>query len=259
MNQHVFTMLALVLLFTLMIIMVIGRTIGERYIQQEKKATTGLGHVEGAIFTLLGLLIAFTFHGAAQRYDVRKEMIVNEANAIGTAWLRVDLLPQKIQPQMRKYFAEYAQARLRVNTTLPDIQGAIKQIYIAKELQPKIWALAIESMKDPNSNVIGVVLLPALNQMFDIENSHNLSLITHPPFTIYLTLLILLGMSALFIGFSLAGSTRALWIHGLGYAAIMVGTLYVICDFEYPRVGYISIKKYDLPMVELNQTISKQQ
>ncbi len=258
MSAHIFTMLSVVLLIALLIIMVIGRVIGERCINEDKNVSAGIGHVEGAIFTLLGLLIAFTFYGASQRFDLRRQMIVNEANAIGTAWLRVDLLPVKYQPQMRQLFAEYTQARLSVNQTLPNIHGALKQLSIGNELQTKIWSLAMVAMKEPNSNITGVVVIPALNQMFDIENAHNTSLITHPPLIIYLTLLVLLCISALFIGISLAGSKRALWIHGVGYALIMVGTLYVICDFEYPRVGYISLAKYDIPMIELNQTISKQ-
>jgi hypothetical protein len=258
MNAHIFTMLSVVLFIVLLVIMVIGRAIGERNLNEDKSVSAGIGHVESAIFTLLGLLIAFTFYGASQRFDVRREMIVNEANAIGTAWLRVDLLPVKYQPEIRKLFAEYTQARLSMNQTLPDIKGALKQLYIGKGLQTKIWSVAMEAVKEPNSNITGVVVIPALNQMFDIENAHNLSLITHPPLAIYLTLLILLCISALFIGISLAGSKRALWVHGVGYALIMVGTLYVVCDYEFPRIGYISLAKYDAPMIELNQTISNQ-
>ena len=59
-------------------------------------AHTGTGPVEGAVFALFGLLVAFSFSGAAERFDVRRQLIVEEANAIGTAYLRIDLTPQPL-------------------------------------------------------------------------------------------------------------------------------------------------------------------
>jgi hypothetical protein len=58
--------------------------------------------VEGAVFGLMGLLLAFTFSGAASRFEVRRQLIVQETNAIGTAYLRLDLLPPGDQPKMRE-------------------------------------------------------------------------------------------------------------------------------------------------------------
>jgi hypothetical protein len=73
----------------------------------------GVGAVEAAIFGLLGLLVAFTFQGASARFDTRREQIVQEANNIGTAWLRIDLLPASAQTAMRELFR---QSRLRAET-----------------------------------------------------------------------------------------------------------------------------------------------
>jgi hypothetical protein len=61
-------------------------------------AELGTGAVDGAVYALLGLLIAFTFSGAAARFDERRGLIVEEANDIGTAWLRLDMLPASAQP-----------------------------------------------------------------------------------------------------------------------------------------------------------------
>ena len=71
----------------------IGREIGVRRIREDAEgARAGVGAVDGAVFGLMGLLIAFTFSGAATRFDARRELIVQETNAIGTAWLRLDRL-----------------------------------------------------------------------------------------------------------------------------------------------------------------------
>src|SRR5512142_402713 len=86
----------------------LGRRLGRRrQAKDEERARAGLGAVEGAVFALLGLLIAFTFSGAASRFDARRELIVREANAIGTAWLRLSLLPAHAQPGLRDMFRRY--------------------------------------------------------------------------------------------------------------------------------------------------------
>ncbi len=64
-------------------------------------ALAGIGAVEGAVFGLVGLLIAFTFSGAGTRFDTRRQLVVEETNAIGTAYLRLDLLPAALQPALR--------------------------------------------------------------------------------------------------------------------------------------------------------------
>jgi hypothetical protein len=79
-----------------------GRRLGRcRQGKDEEGARAGLGAVEGAVFALMGLLIAFTFSGAASRFDARRQLIVEEANALSTAWLRLDMLPSAAQPELR--------------------------------------------------------------------------------------------------------------------------------------------------------------
>lgn len=73
----------------------IGRRLGMRRLRRNpESANEGIGAVEGALFGLLGLPMAFTFGGAAVRFDHRRVLITNEANAIGTALKRLDLLPE---------------------------------------------------------------------------------------------------------------------------------------------------------------------
>jgi hypothetical protein len=74
-------------------------------------AHDGLGAVEGAVFGLMGLLVAFTFTGAADRFDDRRQLITEEVNAVSTAWLRLDLLPDKARESVRDLFRQYLDAR----------------------------------------------------------------------------------------------------------------------------------------------------
>jgi hypothetical protein len=93
-----------------------GRRLGLRRLARGSEAApAGFGVVEGAIFALMGLLIAFTFSGAASRFDTRRHLVVEEANAIGTAYLRLDLLPASTQTALRESFRQYVEARLEVS------------------------------------------------------------------------------------------------------------------------------------------------
>jgi hypothetical protein len=84
----------LALFLGMLLLLETGRRLGVRRLASDPEgARAGTGTVEGAVFALLGLLVAFTFSGAASRFDQRRDLIVEETNDIGTAYLRLDLLP----------------------------------------------------------------------------------------------------------------------------------------------------------------------
>ena len=106
---------ALGLFLGMLILLEVGRRIGARRLAEDPEgAEAGVGTVEGAVFALLGLLIAFTFSGAASRVDTRRQLIVEETNNIGTAYLRLDLLPVEALPGLREKFRLYVDTRLEV-------------------------------------------------------------------------------------------------------------------------------------------------
>ena len=100
----------------------LGRRVGaRRRAQIMEGGAAGVGAGEAAIFGLLGLLIAFTYQGASARFEGRRELTVQEANNIGTAWLRIDLLPAGAQPVMRDLFRKYLDSRLETYRKIPDM------------------------------------------------------------------------------------------------------------------------------------------
>lgn len=114
MNQSAIAVgLFLALSAVVYVLIEIGRQTGNRQaIKDEEGARIGLGAVEGALFGLMGLLMAFTFSGAASRFDTRRQLILQEANAIGTAWLRLDLLKPATREPLRQLFRDYLEARI---------------------------------------------------------------------------------------------------------------------------------------------------
>jgi hypothetical protein len=126
-----------------------------------EKSLAGLGVVEGALFALMGLVIAFTFSGAAARFDAKRQLVVDEANNIGTAYLRVDLLPETAQPELREKFRQYVDARLESYRSLPMVGGVMPRMETAAELQQDIWKLSITATRDGTNPQAPMLLLPA--------------------------------------------------------------------------------------------------
>jgi hypothetical protein len=126
MNFMAYTSLVIaVLLVGALACMECGRWLGARRLARDPEAVkSGAGAVDAAVFALMGLLLAFAFSGAAARFDVRRATIVEEANAIGTAWLRLDLLPASAQPALRGKLRQYADARISASQKVHDLAAA---------------------------------------------------------------------------------------------------------------------------------------
>jgi hypothetical protein len=230
-----------------------GRWIGRVAITRHgRSGQPNIGSLETAVFALMGLLIAFTFSGALERFDMRRAQVVSEGNAIGTAWLRLDLLPASAQPQMRQAFREYVDSRIATYRALPDVAAAQKEIARSQRLQNRIWAQVVAATllpeARPNSELL---LMPALNDMFDIQSTRIAATFLHPPNVIYGMLICLALVAAVLSGYQSAGEKVHDWIHEIGFAAIMAATIYIILDLEHPRLGWIRIDAIDELLVQL--------
>jgi hypothetical protein len=201
--------------------------------------------IETAIYALLGLMLAFTFAGAASRFDARRTMTVQEANAIGTAYLRLDLLPAAAQPPLREKFRRYTESRIAVFQALPDVAASNAHEARAAALQNEIWAGAVAALKDVQPQA-SLLVLPALNEMIDITTTRTVALKTHTPPVILATLAVLSLVCSLLIGYGLAGGKRfGIVLHMLGFALVLTATTYVILDLDHPRVGLIRLDYAD--------------
>jgi len=236
----------------------LGRRLGKRRLASAEAAPTQFGTVEGAVFGLLGLLLAFTFSGAAGRFDDRKRLITVEANAIGTAWLRIDVAAAEAQPPLRALFRRYLDSRLATYRQAGDPDSAHAEFARSAVLQGEIWSRAVAACGDPRASPGAcVVLLPALNEMIDITTTRLMATRMHPPAAIFALLVALTLAGALLAGHGMAGSQAWSWMHAASFAAVMAVTIYVIADMEYPRLGYITVDSADQVLVDLRQSLGE--
>jgi len=236
-----------------------GRRMGVRRLAKGPEgavAMAGLGAVEGAVFGLYGLLLAFTFSGAPSRFDARRHLIAEEANAIGTAYLRLDLLPADTQSALRERFRQYVDSRLEVYRKLPDIEAAKVELSKSAKLQVEIWAQAVAATRLQGSHPDAAkLLLPALNEMIDITTTRTMAARMHPPLIIFALLFLLALVCSMLAGYGMAGSKQRSWLHMTAFAVITAISVFVVLEIEYPRTGFIRLAAYDQVLVELRESM----
>jgi hypothetical protein len=215
----------------------------------------GIGALEAAVFGLLGLLLAFSFSGATSRLDARRQLIVEEANAIGTAYLRVDLFDAADQPELRRMFREYLEARLRVYQALPNLDAAEQALQQASGMQMKIWSKAISASRADSTQNIARVVLPALNSMIDVTTSRAVASQTHLPGLILSLLVVVALLSALLAGYAMAKRGARSWLHMAVFALSVTATIYAVIDLDYPRAGWIRLDAADNELAKLRDSI----
>lgn len=250
------TVTGFILVLTLFVLMLLFIAMGHR-LGKILKVTTALDITEGAVFTLMALLVAFSFSSANQRYDQRRIMIVNEANAISTAYLRLNFLLPQDQLILRQDFLSYVNNRLAIYNALPDMNKSKLALDQSKVIQAKLWAdLTSASLNKAIPLYAPMFLVPAVNTMFDIANSRTSYTYLHLHAIVFTLLFIVVLLSAFLTGYGMVG--RGTWhsVHIIAFAFITVFTLYTIIDLEYPRFGFISESHFDMYLSNIADQIS---
>lgn len=234
-----------------------GRRIGARRLAAEGESySKGVGALESAVFALLGLLLAFSFSGALTRFDMRRQMVVMEANCIGTAWLRIQLLREEDQEPMRQLVRRYLDARIRGYGALPDLAVFKAELENVAQLQGEIWSRAVPATaKASNPESTRTLFLNALNSMFDIVTTRTEAIRIHTPLVIFWMLGALALSCGLFAGYDMAMRKRRSLLHSVAFAVVLSITAYVIIDLEHPRLGLIQVLDSDRVLVDLRASM----
>lgn len=237
-------MFALAVFASTLVLFQLGRLIGARPTRESRNDSLGI--VDGSVFALLGLLMAFVFSGAANRFEARRDLIVQEANAVGTARLRIELLPEPVQPAMRDAFDRYVATRRQVYDAIDNQAARDRALAQSRRLQDEIWSIAINNPSAPGEGSDSHrLLLPALNEMFDIATTRVMALAAHVPTSVLATLWLVTLAAAVLAGRASRTISHFPWVSVLTYSALMALVLYLIVDYEYPRHGMIRIDYLD--------------
>jgi hypothetical protein len=236
---------ALLLFPAMLVLLEAGRRLRRRHGSADSSSA-----IEGAIFGLFGLLLAFTFSGAISRYDNHRVLLTQEVSDIGTAYLRLDLLPVPSQPELQQLFRDYTTSRLHLFDAVgPEISQESARLQLA------IWQRSLAAATAPGANPDAVKLLvPALNDMIDITSTRQNAFDMHPPAVVYWLLFAFSCGSALMAGYSIKTGPRD-WVYMIALTAAVTLTVYTILDVEYPRQGLIHLRHMDQSLVRLRDSM----
>lgn len=215
----------------------------------------GIGAVEASVFALLGLLLGFSFAGATSRFDSRRQLVIQEANAIGTAYLRLDLLPAANQAELRPLFREYLETRLAVYRKFPDLKAVHQELDEVSNLQQKLWSMSVNASRADPTQEATRLLLPAVNEMIDVTTFRTVALYTQLPALIFGLLIGVALLSGLLVGYAMAKRRERSWLHMIVYAAIVSVTIYAVADLDHPRSGLIRLDEADATLFQLRDSM----
>jgi hypothetical protein len=200
---------------------------------------TPLGGMVGAMLGLLAFMLAFTFGLAGTRFEDRRQVVLAEANAIGTTYLRAELLPEPIRAEARSLLREYVDVRLEVVQ-----QGKLEEVITRSEqLQDGLWAVAVAATEKDRSPITGL-FVASLNETIDLHATRLMAGVrSRVPSVIWIVLYLLAALAMVMMGYQsgLSGSRRSLAVIALvlGFSSV----LYVIADLDRPGQGLLHVSQ----------------
>lgn len=232
--------------------LLIAFRIGSRLGQISESDQQHLGVIQGATLGMIGLLIGFCFSGATSRFVDRQDILLNEANAIGTAWLRADLLEAAPRDQLRNLLVHYTRQRIELSEAIraSDGQRVLKEL---ATLQAALWTTAMAGVESrPHT---AVVVLPPLNDIFDLLGTRNAAVARHlPPLTLGIVCASVALCSAL-LGYGQSRKRRQIRLAALMVVLLIGAIIWVTIDMDFPSRGLIQISNQ--PLQDVLETISR--
>lgn len=207
-----------------------------------------IGTIQGAILGILALLLGFTFSLSLQRFDSRSEAVVDEANAIGTAWLRASLLPSPLREDANRLFTEYIDLRIRAGQLALVKQSERRALLdAAGRSQAALWDLARRAVASAEPQARAPALfVEAVNDMIDSFGRRDAALRRHVPEIVLLLLFGTFLMAGGTVGFAAgtAGHRPSLVSHVM--VVLIVVLVFIILDLDRPRRGLIQVSQQSL-------------
>lgn len=245
-------------MFILVVVSIfLGYMIGTYYRKRFGEKEEGpLGSVVGATLGLLAFMLAFTFGLTANRYDTRKEILLDEVNAIGTAFLRTDFLVEPYRAEIRGLFRDYVDLRTAWTKEPEKAQRVkVKEAIAGSELiQDKLWSLSVEAVaKSPNPDITSTYI-EALNEVIDLHTKRVIvAYMYRIPALIWYTLIFVtvLAMGAVGYQFGFTGGRSI--VVSLLLALTFSTVIYLIADLDRSIGGAIKISQQ--PLIELQEKI----
>lgn len=224
-----------------------------RKVRKEGEQDTQVNTILAAILGLLGLLLAFTFSMAAARYDVRRNLVVQESNAIGTAYLRTQMLPEPHRTQISDLLRVYVEVRLEFYDAGVDQVRLELAIDKTEQIQAQLWQETVAvSAIDPRSVPAGL-FTESLNEVIDLHAARLAAMKNRVPEAVVDLIFIASILTVGLLGYSLGLAQHRNLVPTVLAVLLIVVIIGVTIDLDRPRRGLITVSQES--MIQLQQNI----
>ena len=228
------------------------QTRGKRHSATESgESVAQEGYLLGSALGLLGLLLAFSFGMVLSRYEARRELVVKEANAIGTAYLRAQLLDDPFRTRLSNLLVDYTQNRIQLAEAAGDTSA-----YAARNdrMLTDIWANVSAARESALAHGTTTALLVAFNEMIDLEAERKTAWGLRLPREVALLLLLYLAITGVLVGHQVDGprGRRAAFVLSISIAL----SIAVMADLNRPQSG--NARESQAPMEMLLKSLRDQ-
>jgi hypothetical protein len=232
----------------------VGFRAGRRHARRVADKEPQVGTIQGALLGLLALLLGFSFAMAQSRYDARRALVVDEANAIGTAYLRAQLLPKPEGPEIADALRRYVDVRLtrlRERVDEPPLREVIKE---SERLHDYLWARAVRAaQQDPRP--VTNLFITSLNEVIDLHAKRLAAFRNHVPDSVFLLLYFVAAVSMAVTGYAAGlGGHRSFWPTATTAVLIAI-VIAVVMDLDRPRQGLITVSQQG--MMDLRDSLNR--
>jgi hypothetical protein len=236
----------------------LGFRVGRRHTPERRKAHQGQsGTLQGALLGLLGLLLGFTFAMAVGRYEARKQLVLDEANGIGTAWLRAGFLSERTRDVIRPALTDYIDARLRVAAVAPGSEEFNQQIARSEQNQATMWRATVDEVKVENSPSTSL-FTASLNDLVDLDAKRQAAARNHVPGSVWLLLMLVSFTVCWTTGYTTAlGEAGRHALPMVILPILLTIVITIIADLDHPQRGLIKVSQQS--MLDLQNTLKKYQ
>jgi hypothetical protein len=218
----------------------------------DARASGQVGALQGAILGLLGLLLAFSFAAAGARFLERQDLIVDEANAIGTSFLRADLLDEPHRSELRAALRRYTEHRVQLSAQLRGglPPSALQEI---ERLHARIWSAAIAGVDARPVSALAV--LPPINEVIDLHATRLAAGRKHLPLLVLGLLIVCSALAVGVIGYGCGMGERRRAPMTVSLALLIGSALWITVDLDHPRGGLLRLS--DAPLQTLMQSLPR--
>ena len=222
------------------------------FVRKDEPRKGQIGGIQGAVLGLLALLLGFTFSMAVTRYEIRRDLVLREANAIGTTYLRASLLPEAQAKAIEDLLRRYIDARLSFFSAGNDSTKLAVAEDETTKLQRELWAQTVAAGKEAPTPITAT-FINTLNETIDLDATRLHALRSRVPGAVWLLLLIVAGAGCYASGYGAGASGERTGFSAAMLPLLIAVVITIIADFDRPNHGLINVSQQ--PLLDLKQSL----